>query len=44
MTVVDLAAFKALMGPAWEAVSEYAGDTDGTMLAEFLAIVDSTNP
>ncbi len=42
VTTVDLSLFKAKMGPAWEAVSEYAGDTDGTMLAEFLAVVDST--
>lgn len=44
VTPVDLALFKAKMGPAWAAVSEYAGDTDGSMLAKFLEIVDSTNP
>ena len=42
VTPVDLALFKAKMQPAWDAVAEYAGDTDGTMLAEFLAIVEST--
>lgn len=42
VTPVDLALFKAKMGPAWEAVSEYAGDADGSMLAKFLEIVDST--
>ena len=44
VTTVDLALFKAMMGPAWAAVSEYAGDTDGSMLQKFLEIVDSTNP
>ena len=42
VTEVDMSLFKAKMEPAWEAVAEYAGDTDGTMLAEFLALVDST--
>ena len=42
VTTVDLALFKAKMGPAWEAVSEYAGDADGSMLAKFLEIVAST--
>jgi len=42
VTTVDLSLFKAKMGPAWEAVSEYAGDTDGSMLAKFLELVDST--
>lgn len=44
VTTVDLALFKAKMQPAWDAVAAYAGDTDGSMLAKFLEIVDSTNP
>ncbi len=42
VTTVDLSLFKAKMEPAWAAVSAYAGDTDGSMLAKFLEIVDST--
>ena len=42
VTTVDLSLFKAKMGPAWDAVSDYAGDTDGSMLAKFLELVDST--
>jgi TRAP-type transport system periplasmic protein len=42
VTTVDLSLFKAKMAPAWAAVSAYAGDTDGSMLAKFLEIVDST--
>ncbi len=42
VTTVDLSLFKAKMGPAWAAVSAYANDTDGSMLAKFLEIVDST--
>lgn len=42
VTEVDMSLFKAKMAPAWDAVAEYAGDTDGSMLAEFLALVATT--
>ena len=38
---VDTTLFKALMEPAWAEIAEAAGDTDGSMLAHFLELVDS---